>query len=288
MYSKSEGEPKSIATKLDQPGEVDLLLIKRCIKAATRIFSHGMQNDLLELLSFDILNSHLKLNVDLSGIWQSLLTQGNISMFALGCGFACGFNQFLPDKFKIESCPGRQNLKMLAEAAMAGFKRDLQKTNRDDLISILEIMRDKSDKDIVVFIERGLTIARSGPDPGFRGNRYLDSGSGDHPDIAKVEESQKEQAPSAGCPIPRKNDHNLSPERPAMVSPINRALTPPKIQDIALFEPEGGKEYDSDDSCLDYHDNSSNDHDDYSGRSSPRDYAACSLEECGYCGHCPY
>jgi hypothetical protein len=87
-----------------------------------------------------------------------------------------------------------------------------------------------------------LSIARSGPDPGFRGDQYLDSGSRDRPDIVKVEESQNEQAPSAGCPIPRKNDHSLSPERLEMASPINQALTPPKIQGITLFELEGDRE----------------------------------------------
>jgi hypothetical protein len=160
-----------------QTGRADGDLIRRCLRSAIPSIAATTGTDILELISLDILNKHLGLNIDISDAWERVLgpqtAYGNVEAF-LG---ECAPDPYAWSILKREG-PFTLNLGMVILA----FERDENRRSRNHeyLIGILETLReileDGVQWEIVpdtvprTVMRMAITVAKEGPDPpGFDG-----------------------------------------------------------------------------------------------------------------------
>ncbi|KAH8692531.1 hypothetical protein GQ44DRAFT_780093 [Phaeosphaeriaceae sp. PMI808] len=106
--------------------DVDNTVIRRCLQSAIPSIAATTGTDILELISIDILNHHLGLNIDLSDSWNRVPKPQSASASI--------------ETFLAECAP---------DPVVQGYEQEEKKTNnRQCLISILETLRDNFEGDV--------------------------------------------------------------------------------------------------------------------------------------------
>lgn len=197
-----------------------------------------------------MLKSRWNVSADLSTAWKESLTVDDIVVFVLSCGVAYGFfSKGPPANHDAE----RRELKVLADNTVRSHHPT---TSRQDLVEILQVMANKEPQSfsaggVSESLNKSLFLTTVGPSADLEG---------DYQWVARLDSLDNRRG--------KLTDNSESSDSETQ----NSGLSP--FLGLAIQSPRS--DYSNyDDRC-------------FSGALSLRDYAACSLEDCGYCGHCDY
>ncbi|KAF2260229.1 hypothetical protein CC78DRAFT_571365 [Lojkania enalia] len=166
-------QPKQQASQQKEKTDVDVAIIRRCLQSAIPSIAATTGTDILELISLDILNHHLGLNIDLSDSWKRVLKPqsafASIEMFLAECA---------PDPFAWSVLRREWYFKFSLGSVVQEYEQEEKKTNnRECLIGILETLRDKLEGDVEweivpekvprAVMRIAVAIAKDGPNPPY-------------------------------------------------------------------------------------------------------------------------
>lgn len=262
------------ATQVSDSTEVKINpFAKRCLYIALQDLHDRFTGDLVSLVTLDLLNSRFDINVDLSRAWREILIAQEVSKFVLACRYAdYGISAISagPIRAMISESLMKRDLDPLAKAAIKSYRKTPM-ASRDALVGILETMLneelqlpdeiERARAKYSDLVKRALHLAKNGPDTDLEPIAMPKSLEPSQEKIDKPETEEKDSGNEKGVKNNRSQRMNAS---------LARAYA---LDHLDLYS----------DDDVDVHDAYS-----VSASSSPRDYTACSAEDCGYCGRCGY
>ncbi|KAL2215168.1 hypothetical protein M432DRAFT_141976 [Thermoascus aurantiacus ATCC 26904] len=266
------------ATQVSDSTEVKIdPFAKRCLYIALQDLHDRFTGDLVSLVTLDLLNSRFDINVDLSRAWREILIPQEVSKFVLACRYAdYGISAISagPIHAMISESLMKRDLDPLAKAAIKSYRKTPM-ASRDALVGILETMLndelqlpdeiERARAKYSDLVKRALHFAKNGPDTELQHDlEPIAMPKSLEPSQEKIDKPETEEKDSGN----EKGVKNNRSQR--MNASLARAYA---LDHLDLYS----------DDDVDVHDAYS-----VSASSSPRDYTACSAEDCGYCGRCGY
>jgi hypothetical protein len=164
-------QSKQQASAQEERTDVDHTVIRRCLQSTIPSIAATTGTDILELISLDILNRHLGLNIDLSDSWNRVLKPqsafASIETFLAECA---------PDPYAWSVLRREWYFKFNLGRVVQEYEQEEKKANnRECLIGILETLRESLEGDVKweivpdkvpgAVMRIAIAIAKDGPDP---------------------------------------------------------------------------------------------------------------------------